>query len=143
MRPKLVILESPFAGDVEANLAYARRAAHRCALLGEATQASHLYYTQFLDDGKPEERKLGMALGLAWTSVADYSVFFTDRGWSSGMVAALKKIFSRANHWFPLGAPPPFRLRALDSMVLLPAATMNIVYGNWQAHIDMEHGILR
>jgi len=87
-RIPLVILESPYAGEVEANLAYARRCAFDCAMLGEATIASHLHYTQFLDDKVPEQRTMGIRLGLAWRRVADYSVFYTDRGWSRGMLAA-------------------------------------------------------
>lgn len=87
---KLVIIESPFAGEVEANIAYAKRAVHDCLLRGEAPIASHLLFTQpgILDDDKPEERKLGIEAGLAWYLAADKIVFYTDRGWSRGMLAA-------------------------------------------------------
>lgn len=83
----LVILESPFAGDVTANLAYARAAMRDSLLRGEAPIASHLLYTQpgVLDDNLPHERELGIAAGLA---VADRAVFYVDRGWSGGMLAA-------------------------------------------------------
>ena len=49
---KLVILESPFAGDVKRNTAYARAALRDSLLRGEAPIASHLLYTQdgVLDD---------------------------------------------------------------------------------------------
>ncbi len=43
---KLVILESPYAGHVDANVAYARMAMHDSLLRGEAPIASHLLYTQ-------------------------------------------------------------------------------------------------
>src|SRR4051794_39212453 len=86
---KLVILESPYAGEVEENLKYARYCALDCARRNEATIASHLYYTQFLDDKDPQERSLGIRLGLAWRHKADYSVFYVDRGWSNGMMFAL------------------------------------------------------
>ena len=51
--PRKVILESPYAGDVETNLRNARAAMRDCLLRGEAPYASHLLYTQpgVLDDG--------------------------------------------------------------------------------------------
>ena len=47
-----VILESPYAGDIERNVAYARAAMRDSLLRGEAPIASHLLYTQpgVLDD---------------------------------------------------------------------------------------------
>lgn len=87
-----VILESPYAGDVEANVAYARACLRDCLERGEAPIASHLLYIQpgVLDDDNPEERALGIAAGLAWsdTFVCEGAVFYTDRGWSKGMLAA-------------------------------------------------------
>ncbi|MBR0863659.1 hypothetical protein ACVIWV_005791 [Bradyrhizobium diazoefficiens] len=100
---KLVVLESPYAGAVDDNVAYARRCLKDCALRGESAQASHLLLTQVLDDTKPDERALGIALGLAWRSVAAYSVFYTDRGWSNGMRAALDSAILENR---------PFKLRA-------------------------------
>lgn len=88
---KLVIIESPYAGDVEANVAYARAAtADSIREHGEAPIASHLLYTQpgVLDDSLPQERALGIAAGLAWRAVAQAAVFYVDRGWSKGMLAA-------------------------------------------------------
>ena len=54
---------------------------------GEAPIASHLLFTQpgILNDNDPEERKLGIGAGHAWTGVADLVVVYTDRGMSSGM----------------------------------------------------------
>jgi hypothetical protein len=84
---RLVIVESPFAGDVEANIEYARRCVRDSLCRGEAPIASHLLYTQpgILDDNIPVERKAGIAAGLAWRTVAQASVVYTDRGISSGM----------------------------------------------------------
>jgi len=63
-----VILESPYAGDVATNVAYARRALRDCLLRGEAPFASHLLYTQpgVLDDTLPDERACGIEAGLIW-----------------------------------------------------------------------------
>ena len=65
---KRVILESPYAGDVERNVAYARACLRDSLLRGEAPIASHLLYTQpgVLDDQIPEERQMGIDAGLAW-----------------------------------------------------------------------------
>lgn len=84
---RLVIVESPYAGDVVANTMYARRCVKDSLSLGEAPIASHLLYTQpgILNDDVPEERKWGIEAGLAWGEVADAHVFYVDRGWSNGM----------------------------------------------------------
>lgn len=84
---RLVIIESPYAGDVEANVAYARRCVRDSLLRGEAPIASHLLYTQpgILDDDIPAERQQGIDAGLAWRVVAHASVVYTDRGISRGM----------------------------------------------------------
>jgi len=84
---RLVILESPLAGDVEANLAYARRCMRDSCLRGEAPFASHLLYAQpgVLDDLVPEERAQGIEAGLAWGLVAEATVVYVDRGISRGM----------------------------------------------------------
>jgi hypothetical protein len=94
---KRVILESPYAGDVEANVAYARACIRDCLKRGEAPIASHLLFTQpgVLDDGVPDERALGMKAGLEWVRVADAGVFYLDRGWSSGMSIA-REVYEQA-----------------------------------------------
>jgi len=82
-----VILESPFAGDVKANIEYARKCMRDCFMHGEAPIASHLLYTQegILDDDIPEERALGIYAGLLWGAHAEKTVVYTDRGISRGM----------------------------------------------------------
>jgi hypothetical protein len=82
---RLVIVESPYAGDVERNVAYAKACMADCLRRGEAPLASHLLYTQILDDMLPEERALGINAGLVWAVQADATVVYTDRGTSRGM----------------------------------------------------------
>lgn len=84
---KRVVLESPFSGDVEENILYARRCVKDCLNRGEAPIASHLLYTQegILDDARPEERALGINAGFVWNELADRVVVYTDRGVSRGM----------------------------------------------------------
>ena len=85
---KIVIVESPYAGNVEANLEYARAACLDCFKRGEVPFASHLLFTQMLDDGNPLERELGIKSGYEFWPAASRIVFYVDRGWSPGMQAA-------------------------------------------------------
>jgi hypothetical protein len=90
---RLVILESPYAGDIEANVRYARAALRDSLRRGEAPIASHLLYTQegVLRDEVPGERALGIEAGLAWRDAAEAAVFYVDRGMSLGMREALRQ----------------------------------------------------
>lgn len=89
-RAALVIIESPYAGEIDANVAYAREAMADSLRRGEYPLASHLLYTQpgILRDDEPGERELGIRAGLAWRAVAHRAVFYIGRGWSGGMLAA-------------------------------------------------------
>jgi len=88
---ELVIIESPYAGDVKRNEEYARACMADCLRRGEAPYASHLLYTQpgVLDDTIPAERKLGMKAGFAWAAAASKRVVYTDLGMSRGMQAGV------------------------------------------------------
>jgi len=88
---RLVIIESPYAGDVERNTAYARAAMKDCLERGEAPLASHLLYTQVLDDDVPAERAMGIEAGLAWGSLAWVSVIYVDLGITSGMKYGIER----------------------------------------------------
>jgi hypothetical protein len=84
---RLVLVESPYAGDVETNLKYLRACLRDCLLRGEAPFASHALYTQagVLDDLVREERALGIEAGLEWGRKADVTAVYIDRGISNGM----------------------------------------------------------
>ena len=103
MKP-LVIIESPFAGDVEANIAYARKCVGDSLARGEAPIASHLLFTQpgILDDLVPGERALGIEAGLAWYRVADKCAVYADRGYSKGMGEGIARAHTH-------GVPVEFR----------------------------------
>lgn len=84
-----VILESPY-GNVDPavvaeNVAYAYRCMRDSLLRGEAPFASHLLYTQMLDDRVPVEREIGIEAGFAWRQFAKLTVVYVDRGISTGM----------------------------------------------------------
>jgi len=93
MSEVLVILESPFAGDIEKNLEYARKCMRDCFMRGEFPFASHLLYTQkgILDDDLGEERKMGIGAGLCWGKFASKTVVYTDLGISEGMKQGIER----------------------------------------------------
>lgn len=86
-RMPIVIIESPYAGeheyDIAFNVAYARAAMHDA----------------IVDDRIEDERDLGITAGFNYRRVADRSAFCIDLGWSTGMrhghAHALKKVFER------------------------------------------------
>jgi hypothetical protein len=87
----LAILESPYSGVIWRNELYARMAMRDSLARGEAPFASHLLYTQTLDDNIAEQRDQGMRAGFAWGEFADLRVFYLDRGFSRGMIEGLKQ----------------------------------------------------
>jgi hypothetical protein len=111
MKFRRVIIESPFAGDIERNLRYLRAAMRDCLLRGESPYASHALYTQpgVLRDDIPNERKLGIDAGFAWRRSADATVIYEDLGYSRGMWLGLGQAigmghpveFRRIDDWEP------------------------------------------
>ena len=88
---KLVVIESPYAGDVEKNLAYMRVAMCDSLARGEAPFASHALYTQVLRDENPKERELGMQAGFAWGRVAELTAVYLDLGITAGMLRGIDR----------------------------------------------------
>jgi hypothetical protein len=84
---KRVVIESPYAGDVELNLRYLRACMRDCLERGEAPFASHGLYTQpgVLDDGIAGDRMLGIVAGFCWRDAAEKTVVYTDLGITKGM----------------------------------------------------------
>jgi len=81
-----VIIESPYQGvDLDLNVEYARRCLQDSLNRGEAPFASHLLYTQVLDDTVKDQRRLGMSRALSWYESADMICVYMDRGISAGM----------------------------------------------------------
>lgn len=87
----LVIIESPFAGNIERNLKYVRAAMQDCFRRGEAPFASHALYTQpgVLDDNNPAQRAMGIEAGLLWGKHAAKTVVYVDLGHSKGMMQGI------------------------------------------------------
>lgn len=114
MRRPIVIIESPYRGDTEVNLAYARRAVRDCIERGESPFASHVLYTQpgILDDDIPSERSRGMKAALEFYRIADLCAVYTDLGYSAGMWQGIAKAkmegvrveYRTIRHWSVLSA---------------------------------------
>lgn len=88
---KRVIVESPFAGNFIQrwlNKRYARKCILDCLRRNETPLASHLLYTQVLNDRSDSDRQLGIKAGLEWASHADLMAVYVDRGISNGMTSA-------------------------------------------------------
>jgi len=90
-----VFIASPYAGDIERNERYLLRCIADCFRRGEAPFAGHGLYPRVLDDGDPEQRKLGMDAGLAFLDVCELVAVYTDYGESTGMRAEI----DYAEHW--------------------------------------------
>ena len=88
---RIVIIESPYAGDIEANEAYLESCIKDSFSRGEAPLASHGFYTRYLDDTDTEQRKLGMACGFIWMQVCDLVAVYIDRGISQGMFQGIQQ----------------------------------------------------
>lgn len=90
---QLVIIESPFAGDLDTNIKFARACMRDSLRRGEAPFASHLLYTQeeILDDDVPKERNWGIEAGLAWGKYASKTVVYTNLGITSGMEIGIQR----------------------------------------------------
>lgn len=86
---KRVIIESPYSGKTDEQVAeherYARRALLDSLQRLEAPFGSHLLYTQVLDDKVPKDRTLGIMAGFAWGDVAELTAVYVDYGVSDGM----------------------------------------------------------
>lgn len=92
----MVFICSPYAGDgMPVNILNARRYCRFAVDTGHNPFAPHLFYTQFLNDALPEERKTGMELGLAFmTKCAEVWVF--GEYISPGMEQEIHKAEARA-----------------------------------------------
>jgi hypothetical protein len=93
----IVYVCSPYSGDVEANVAAARRYCRFAVDKGFIPIAPHLLYPQFLDDNDADERELGLFFGNALMSKCAEVWVFGSRI-SSGMEAEIKRAKWKGYH---------------------------------------------
>ena len=79
----MVFICSPYAGDTARNIQRAKDYCRFAVDEGYMPIAPHLLYPQILDDANPEERTLGMKMGLALLDLCDEIWVFGEP--SSGM----------------------------------------------------------
>lgn len=113
---KLVYICSPYKGDVEYNTAKAKGYCRFASKIqGVVPIAPHIYLTQFLEDGDPKERRLGLDIGLDLLKQCHELYVFGDRV-SVGMQGEIEEAKR-------LGIPIIFysdRCEKLDELVNTP-----------------------
>jgi hypothetical protein len=126
---KLVYIASPYAGDVERNIDFARKACRYCIAQGHTPVAPHLLYTQMLDDGDPAQRELGLELGQRLLERSD-ELWVCGGRISSGMAA---EIAAARNLGIPVRRVETLTIclygGMLDEMAVSPSGGMEMVMG--------------
>ena len=89
MDKELIYIASPYAGDVEKNIEFARAACRYCIEWGHTPIAVHLLYPQILNDSDPAQRETGLALGRNILERCD-AVWMCGNETSPGMKAELE-----------------------------------------------------
>ena len=93
-KKKIVFICSPFAGDIEGNTRRARRYGRFAVTEKAVPIIPHLMYPQFLEEDDPEERQLGIDMGLTLLRKCNELWVFGNRI-SSGMRLEI----ARAKRW--------------------------------------------
>lgn len=86
----IVYICSPYAGEIEKNVAAARKYSRFAVDSGFIPIAPHLLFPQFLNDGDPKERQLGLFFGNALMSKCSEVWVFEDKI-SSGMDTEIRR----------------------------------------------------
>lgn len=100
----IILVESPYSGDIQRNSEYARRAMLHVIEQGHTPIVPHLLYPQVLDDSDPEQRETALQMCAELRRVAHEVWFFVDYGSSSGMERAMwemVKDFNNPNRMWP------------------------------------------
>lgn len=90
----VVYVCSPFSADPVGNAEQARRYCRFAVDTGYVPLAPHLFFPQFLDDGIPEERELGMFMAIIMLTKCAELWVFGDRI-TKGMSQEIRKAESR------------------------------------------------
>lgn len=99
---KIVYIASPYAGDVEGNVEFAKAACRLAMEEGSTPVAAHLLYPQMLDDTVPEQRELGIRMGLKLLEACS-ELWLCGSRISSGMQEELKAAW---RHGIPIRRIP-------------------------------------
>lgn len=97
MRP-LVLIESPYSGNVALHMEYLRACFRDALNRGEVPLATHKLYTDVLDDTIPEQRALGMSMLKELIEQTKLSAVYYDLGISPGMTQGVIYALSIGKH---------------------------------------------
>lgn len=86
----IVYICSPYAGNIEANIAAAQRYSRHAVDMGCIPITPHLLFPQFMNDADPKERELGLFFGNALMSKCS-EVWVFGSTISAGMEAEIKR----------------------------------------------------
>ena len=87
---KIIYVASPYAGDIEKNTEYAKKACLDVMNQGHAFFCPHLLYPNILDENNPSERQLGLNMGLAMLKNCD-ELWCYGKRISTGMRAEIEE----------------------------------------------------
>ena len=85
MTSNLIYIASPYAGEVEKNIAFAKAACRYAMAEGHTPVAVHLLYPQLLDDNDPAQRASGLTMGHRVLAACD-ELWVCGECISTGMV---------------------------------------------------------
>lgn len=87
---KIIYAASPYAGDIEKNTEFAKKACRHIMEQGHVFFAPHLLYPAILDENQPKERQLGMEMGIAMLPACDELWCYGDHI-SQGMMMEMEE----------------------------------------------------
>lgn len=87
---RLCYICSPYRGDVERNVEYAKELTRLALDAGYAPITPHLYLTRVLDESDPRQREIGMAAGLSMLKQCRYILIGSRYGISEGMLREIR-----------------------------------------------------
>lgn len=112
----LTYICSPLRGNVEENIRKANEYSRQAALQGDCPVAPHCLFTQYLNDGIPEERRLGVNMGLDLLSRCNKLLVCGDT-----ITEGMKEEISEA---FKLGIPVKSTCLSMEQILdCVPAQT--------------------
>jgi len=90
MKRKKVYICSPLRGDMEENIRKARVYCRQAVVMGVLPIAPHIYFTQFMDDTDPRERKICLEMGCEELATCAETWVFGLENLSEGMAAEVE-----------------------------------------------------
>ncbi|QSX09558.1 hypothetical protein J0B03_05710 [Alkalibacter rhizosphaerae] len=121
----IVFICSPYAGDIDGNTMRARRYARFATATGAVPVIPHLMYPQFLEEDDPDERQLGIDMGLTLLKQCSELWVFGNKI-SSGMSVEIEK----AEQW-----EIPIRFFSIDCKVIVKNKKLCFAYHKGECSI--------